>query len=570
MASLTAKKIHGRTYYYLRECRRVDGKPKIVHQVYLGSADEIAARLGKQPTSLEPLPRSPVFEFGAVAALLDLARRIELVEIIDRHVAKRGRGPSVGTYLLLAAVNRAVAPTSKAKFAEWYARTSLPRLLPVNAGQLTSQRFWDNMDRVGEEEIRRIERDLARKVTEEFDLDLSCVFYDATNFFTFIDSFNERPALPQRGKSKEGRSSLRILGLALLVTGDFQVPLFHHLYPGNQPDAPTFRSLVDELVRRYRLLTDGVEDVTLVFDKGNNAEDILESVAESPYHVVGSLVPTQHPDLLALPRKKLKRLDAGVFPGGVFCHRTEKEVFGRAFTVLVTYNEKLFVAQAKTIEREVAKRREKLRKYQRYLERWLKGKGKGKRPTIPLTAAAVKGILSGRHMKELFEVEIREDPRAGDLPLLTWRFDGRAYRRLQKTLLGKTLLFTDNSAWTDEQIVTAYRGQHHVESAFRQMKDPWHVSFRPAFHWTDQKLRVHALYCVLALLLCSLLRRELHGKGIPLSVNRILEILGTIREVQVLLTTGRGRPRTRRTHSATEPLAVELMNALNLDRFLAS
>jgi transposase len=569
MASLTAKKINGHTYYYLRECRRVDGKPKIVKQTYLGSADEIAATLGKQPSALKPMPRAPVYEFGAVTALLDIAKRVDLVGIIDRHVPKRGRqGPSVGTYLLLAAINRAVAAKSKAKLGEWFAGTSLTRLLPVKESQLTSQRFWDNMDRVDEGAIREIERDLARKVMEEFDLDLSCVFYDATNFFTFIDSFNARPTLAQRGKSKEGRSSLRILGLALLVTGGFQVPLFHQLYPGNQPDAPTFRSLIDELVRRYQILTNGAMDVTLVFDKGNNAADTIEAVAESPYHVVGSLVPTHHPELLAIRKNKLEPLDVETFPGGVACHRTKKEVFGREYTVLVTFNEMLFTAQTKTIEREVGKRRLKLRKYQLYLERWLKGKGRGKRPTVKQTKAAVKKILTGRHMKDLFRVQVQLDSGEEGLPRLRYRFDGAAYRRLQRTLLGKTLLFTDRDDWTDEQIVTAYRGQHHVESAFRQMKNAHHVSFRPSYHWTDQKLKVHALYCVMSLLLCSLLRKEVHGKGMRLSIDRILDKLATIREVHVLLSTGRGRPRTQRSHSAVDPLAVKLMDALELGRHL--
>ena len=35
MASLLKKTIHGKTYYYARECRRVDGKPKIVQLVGL-------------------------------------------------------------------------------------------------------------------------------------------------------------------------------------------------------------------------------------------------------------------------------------------------------------------------------------------------------------------------------------------------------------------------------------------------------------------------------------------------------------------------------------------------------
>jgi len=41
MASITKKVIRGRTYYYARECKRVDGKPKIVWQKYLGRLDSI-------------------------------------------------------------------------------------------------------------------------------------------------------------------------------------------------------------------------------------------------------------------------------------------------------------------------------------------------------------------------------------------------------------------------------------------------------------------------------------------------------------------------------------------------
>ncbi len=571
MASLTAKKIKGRTYYYLRECQRVDGRPKIVRQIYLGTADEVAAALEKSPTALMPLPEAPVLEFGAVTALYDLSKRLRFVETIDRAVPKRsGAGPSVGTYLLLAALNRAVAPSSKAKLAGWYERTTLPRSMKVQSSQLSSQRYWDNMERVTEAALIDVERELTQRVVTEYQLDLSCLFYDATNFFTFIDTFNARPSLPQRGHSKEGRAALRILGLALLVTRDHQIPLFHHLYPGNQPDAPTFRSVLGDLVDRYRLFAKDVQDITLVFDKGNNAQDIIESLVGSPYHIVGSLVPTQHEDLLAIPRKKYRRLDKELFPAGVYAHRTEKEVFGRSFTILVTFNENLFTAQTRTLQREIAKRHVKLGTYQRSLERWRRGQVHGRRPTVTSAEKVMARILRGRHMKDLFRVQIETDSKgkAKGLPKLRYRFDGSAYRRLQRTLLGKTILFSDQGEWSDEQVVLAYRGQHFVEGAFRQMKNVQYVSFRPSFHWTDQKLRVHAFCCVAALLLCSLLRLELLCKGIKVTIPQMLESLSSIKEVHVLTSSGRGRPRTHRVHSQLDPLARQLFDALDLGRYL--
>ena len=142
MASIFKKIIRGRPYYYARVCKRVDGKPKIVSQTYLGRADKIIEKLRAAPVPAQPL-EAVVREFGASTALLALARRLQLVEHIDRHVPKRGSGPSVGTYLLAAVLNRCLAPGSKASLARWFDSTALGRLLPLRSSQLTSQRFWD-------------------------------------------------------------------------------------------------------------------------------------------------------------------------------------------------------------------------------------------------------------------------------------------------------------------------------------------------------------------------------------------------------------------------------------------
>jgi len=570
MASLVKKRIRGHTYYYARESQRIDGKPKVVWQRYLGRAQDIIdAMTGASAGAAAPQPQAAVLrDFAAVSALYDLARRLRLVELIDRHVPKRGRGPSVGTYLLVAALNRCVAPCSKAQIGAWFEGTVLQRLLPLEARQLRSQRFWENMDRVSGEARRAIERDLTAHLVREFDLDLRRVLFDATNFFTFVDTFNARNTLAQRGKSKEGRATLRIVGLALLVSADFHVPLLHRTYPGNQADAPTFASLTEELVARYRQLCTGAEHVTLIFDKGNNSRKNLEAVAQGPYHFIGSLVPTQHPDLLAIPRARLRSLAAAGLPQ-VRSYRTRRKVFGCERTVLVTYDENLFVAQAQTLLREIAKRQGWLRELQQRLRRHREGRVRGGRPpTLEGTKKKVAGWLQARHMRELFRVTIREEH---GLPTLSYRFEHRAWERLQRTLLGKTLLFTDNDDWTDAEIVRSYRSQHHVESAFRAMKDPLHISLRPQHHWTDQKSEVHVFYCVLALMLCSLLRRELSRAGIDRSIAHILEQLGQIREVGVLFApTGRRRdPTLRMTLSAMTEEQQALYKALALDRYRA-
>src|SRR5882672_2000554 len=59
MASLIAKKKANKLYYYVVESARVDGKPRIVHQTYLGTAEKVAA-LVKDRTAPVPLEATAV------------------------------------------------------------------------------------------------------------------------------------------------------------------------------------------------------------------------------------------------------------------------------------------------------------------------------------------------------------------------------------------------------------------------------------------------------------------------------------------------------------------------------
>ena len=66
------------------------------------------------------------------------------------------------------------------------------------------------------------------------------------------------------------------------------------------------------------------------------------------------------------------------------------------------------------------------------------------------------------------------------------------------------------------------------------MKNPHFLGWIPVIHRTDSKIQVHAFYCVLALLLTSLLQREPARKGESISINLMLEELGAMRETLIV------------------------------------
>ena len=560
MASLTKKTIHGHPYWYLRECRRVDGKPKIVWTQYLGKADDI--RRAYDAAGNPPRPRKvAVTQFGAVAALFQMAQQAGIVQAIDRHVPKREQGLTTGQYVLLGAINRAVCPKSKAALADWYQTTSLRRFLPAPAKALASQRFWDHFDRLDESTIAAIEMDISRQIVDRFHVDLSALVYDGSNFFTYIDS-RTAGELARRGHNKQKRNDLRQVALGLLVSCDFHLPLLHVVYPGNRTDATEFNSLTGLLVERYERLAGSCQDVTLIFDKGNNSKDAFGRLDASAYHFVGSLVPSQHEDLLAIPLSRFRPLREPRLEG-VWAYRTRKKVFGRERAVLITHHDALLAGQLRGLGQHLGKARRALRDLKTRLRRRAEGRVTGGRaPTRASVGRQVAKILSAQFLSQIVRVRVGD---SHGTPTLSWQTDHHALAKLSRHRFGKTILFTDRTDWTDDQIVLGYRAQAKIEDVFKLMKHPQFLRWQPQWCWTDSKIRVHAFTCVLAVSLCSLLQRALAQRRLTISIPKMLEQLCGIHETTLLYP----GPTTRRSviqHVLAEltPMQKRLLRLLDI------
>jgi transposase len=554
LASLTKKIIKGRPYYYLRETAWVEGRPKVVRTRYLGRAEDIERRLAEglgEPKAIE------VRSFGAVAAALRLARELGVSEAIDRQLpARRGRGPSVGELIELAAINRACAPRSKRQLGDWHRRTALARLAPLPQRALSSQRFWDAMDRLSDEQVRRAEAEIVAAAIDRFQIELRPLVYDTTNFATFVDSANERNTLARRGHAKGGRRDLRLVGLALCVALDGNLPLLHQPYQGNRNDASEFPealALIRTRLQQLGLSEQQLEQLTLVYDRGNNSASNQQLADALGLGIVGSLTPAHHPQLLAIPRSRFRALE-GI--AGTSCHRTSREVYGRQRSVLVTHSQQFEQKQARSFAQTLQKARRELSQLKGVVER-----GRH-RMDERACQERIDEILRRRWLKDVVGVDFDLQARR-----LSFGTDQRALAQVRRREWGKRIVFTDRHQWSDEQIVAAYRSQSEAEGAFRQMKDPEFAAFSPAFHWTDQKLRMHAFYCTLALLLVNLIEREVRRAGIELGPKLAMRLLSEIHETTLVYPPAggkQGRPKLRTRLAEMDPTQRQLFEALAL------
>ena len=284
-----------------------------------------------------------------------------------------------------------------------------------------------------------------------------------------------------------------------------------------------------------------------------------------PYFV-GGLRLNQCQELLEVPKADFVPLNGDFH--GASAYRASKNVYGKDFTAVVTSNPVLFDAQMVGVLTNIAACGEALVELQERLVRRKEGVvTKGKKPTAESVGKNIQTILSAEYMRDVFDCVVTGEP--GQTPEMTFSMNNDSLAALQERVLGKTVLFTDRKEWSNEQIVSAYRSQYHVEEAFKQMKDTTHLSFRPIRHFTDANIRVHAFYCVLAYMISALLNKELKQMGHKLSINRMLDNFKEAQQVISVFNAASGKkPIVKTAYSRFEGIAKEYDEKYGLLKYL--
>lgn len=346
MAHFHTKTKKGRPYLYVREIARVNGKPTVVSQVYIGSPERVAEIVGKRSSGNLQLS---VQEFGSLLLANHMDKDVDFSEIVNSVVPAKPRelGPSVGEYFLFAVLNRMVEAKSKRALPDWYESTAIQSIRPADVKALDSERYWAKWDRVSPQQIEEIGKRFFAKIWEIEKFSADCVLFDTTNYYTFMASDTEsEPA--KRGKNKEGRHNLRQVGLGLLVSRNNRLPLHYSVYPGNMHDSKLFGQVMDEMFGIVAGFQQTKERLTVVIDKGMNSEANLAWLDEHPkVHFVTTYSPYFADELAATPIDQFEPVDTpknirlskiGQEQKRLVAHRTTGEFWGKKRTVVVTHN----------------------------------------------------------------------------------------------------------------------------------------------------------------------------------------------------------------------------------------
>lgn len=558
MATIQKRKSRGHTYWSIVESRRINGKPRPVILEYLGTAEALLKRL------IEGIPKKVrSYAHGDVAVMLDIAGEFKIVETINKHLKSKPfrDGFTVGGSLLLTAIGRICQPTSKRNWYEGWARhTSLSYLIRMSLNRLDSQHFWDQMEALPTSTIPLIEEEIVTNLLEKEEIALDTLLCDTTNFFTYIDSANHRCTIAQRGKNKQKRTDLRQFGLLLLVSRKDQIPILHKVYQGNLADQTVFKEEFKNILNRFKAICGSLEDITLVFDQGNNSKKMLKNVDDG-IHFVGALSPYHHKALIEEANDSMTTVS--INGRDVLCYNARKEIWGLDFTVVVYISEKLLQGQIRGIEQNIKKLFKKLSELKEKIAIPTK---RGKKRTQAGLEKKISSMIGSLSSKDIIRWELNHLEK--DAFDLNFWVDEEQFNFLKKQWLGRRIVITNRHQWTTEEIISAYWGQANVENAFKKMKNPFHLAIRPQYHWTDQKIEVHGFICLLAFLMVMIAYKRAKEKvGFKGSPHTLLEKLSAIRLATFIESPAKktkGRYKANYQLEEMDPDIFELAEAMNV------
>ena len=400
-----------------------------------------------------------------------------------------------------------------------------------------------------------LEKYLARRECDLFELDESIVLYDLTN--TYFEGQCSRNPSAKYGRSKEKRYDCKLATMGMVVDAD-GFPKYSKFHPGNQSEPKTFQDMILELEAGAGIQ----QKATVVMDAGIATKENIEWLKERKNSYIVGHRGSKPAELANCDDMQLIRED---MTNGVKIEVYGKDVVDERF-ILVKSELK------KRKEESMASRTEALLiERLEYLKDGLEKKGRMKSYSSILTNI---GRLMEKYPRaaKLYNIEVcpgEMDKRTGKLIAKDIRWEKKPDKSKDaKDDQGTYILRTNRIDLTNERIWEIYIMLGRIEKSFRDIKS--HLGFRPNFHQTEERVESHMFISVLAYHLMHYIEQKLRIHGDTRNWNTIKSVLATHYRLSVdyvSLNESNGLVQnTLRMDSQPSPAQIEIYDKLGISR----
>lgn len=515
------KQSRGNTYYYAGESIRVGKTSRRKWEVYLGTFEKIVKTMGEGILLPDEVSSTP---YGLYSAFMETANDINFVENINTVYPKRDQGLNIGEYFLFGILARLTKPHSTNSIEGWYENNRLDMVYNVDPTLLTAQNYWNNLSSLDFDKINDVHYLLQDTISKKYDIHDTYIYFDPSNFHTYIENNMETSEIAKRGNSKQKRFDLRQANLALAVTQGEGIPTYHKTYPGNVNDVTFFKENINEFIKHLK--KNGAQETIVVFDKGNNAKEIFDVICKpgkQNIKFIGSLRPSSYKELFKTPLEEFKgqyETDAG---NEVLYEETRVDCYERNFRAVLTYDQKTFKKKMNTwIEnmKDIVDEIEEFIGSKLNIKKWRNKEAVEKK---------LETLTSKKHFKDILQFQVDGDYGKLSVSLFT---DMENAKEAMKPW-GKTLIFTSCEKKDIVDVIKGYRMKNDIEDCFKILKNSHILSIRPVHHWTDQMIKAHVATCVLGLELIQVMKKKLNDNDVIVSVSKMFQSLHDITLVKL-------------------------------------
>jgi transposase len=522
MGFFSSRKKKGHEYVYYEERAWKDGKVIRSFQKYLGPRDWFPDELfGKHKVLTPDDYETETFTFGLSAALWQIAQELNLEQVFNSALGKPSHA-NIGSYLLLTAINRLVAPCSKTELFDWFQTDWISIQVPEKRCLLNARVHWDLCQDLTSDDFEKIELEMGKLLQEKYGLSHDQLLYDTTNIFTYAAP-DGPGGLRNNGHSKQNQNDLPLIQYYLLCSKPWGFPLLHYTYTGNTQDAETFKTVPAKVTDHWHQLGYDPANITLTFDKGNLSPEGFKELDARKLKFIASLRNSTQKALLQRPLSDFTTVTLPVSKKQVEYLQETRKIYEKNRTVLVVIDPAKKKKHCIKFEAKLAKKQATLQDfidYQLNIKKWRNKDSVEKK---------IATMIGKRPWKSVLIPTIQGDE--GQITV-TIDVDLNAKQQYENTL-GKSILFTNLKGHDPSDLIWSYREQYLIERAFSLMKDPQTIAIRPIFVSNPQSIEGHIFICIIALWLLALLRYKLCQKGIAVSYDQIVRDLRRVHVTRV-------------------------------------
>jgi len=433
---------------------------------------------------------------GGIALIKPVLDALGLREAVDRYCPMdRRRGITNGEAVEVMVMNRLTSPTPLCGVEEWARLYALEEACGIEADQVNDDRLARALDAVSQR-LEDVEADVALRAMARYKVDLEVIHFDATSLY--FEGVYDESDIVRLGYSRDQKPDKKQVNLALDVSAEEGIPLFHSSYQGNAPDP---KMVIDNMKRLKTRLKPN--HFIMVGDRSSITAELVGLVLDNGLDFLGALKMTQPLQKLAASIKddEYKPVEHQGRTEYLTCERAiNLNHAGRRLTVrgIVVWSVKKAEKDRERRMRAVKKLAEKLKTVESKLNR-----GRYKRRAY--VEHRLKALLSGKYGSL---VKARVEGEDGGLKMTVCR-DEEALQRLSR-LDGKYILATSLD-WQPSRLIQTYKGRCIVEARIRNMKS--RLAVRPVFLHKDERVQALVAVTVLALMVYSILEALARRSG---------------------------------------------------------